>query len=46
MIFPGISLNLKKNKAVGEITPSYLYVPECPKLIQESLGSKIKFIVS
>lgn len=32
-------------KFVGEITPDYLYMPEVPKRILESLGKDVKFIV-
>jgi hypothetical protein len=34
------------NKAVGEFTPSYLFVPECRDLIYETLGPNVKFIVT
>lgn len=34
------------NIAVGEYTPSYLFVPDCAKKIYETFGGKMKFIVS
>jgi len=33
------------NDAVGEITPSYLFMPECRDRIAEVLGSNVKFLV-
>ncbi len=35
-----------QNKAVGEFTPSYLYVPECRDRIYKTLGQNLKFIVA
>lgn len=36
----------EENKAIGEFTPSYLFVPESPLAINKLLGEKTKFIVS
>jgi len=35
----------KKNKAVGEYTPSYLLIPTAPDRILKTLGKKVKLIV-
>ena len=37
--------NSDKYSAVGEITPSYIFIDEVPKRIKEYLGEKVKFIL-
>ncbi len=36
----------EKNVAVGEFTPSYLFMPECRDRIFATLGAQVKFIVA
>jgi len=36
----------EENIAVGELTPSYIFVPECRDRIYDTLGPNVKFIVS
>jgi hypothetical protein len=36
----------QKNIAIGEWSPSYLFVPECRDRIYETLGPDVKFIVA
>jgi tetratricopeptide (TPR) repeat protein len=36
----------EENIAVGEFTPSYIFVPECRDRIYDTLGPDVKFIVS
>lgn len=37
--------NAKKDKKIGEITPSYIFIDDVPKKIFDSLGKDIKFII-
>ena len=36
----------KKNTAIGEITPSYIFMPQSPVMIRKLLGKNIKFIIA
>ena len=38
--------NFKENIAIGEYTPSYLFVPDAPEAMARLLGTNLKFIVA